>query len=222
MKLKRTIFGSLAMAAAFIPAMTSCSGEDERDLNCEYIAVQKKECSYWSFYSPDNDIKFEDGFKNPPSDVVDGYFFVREGDNDFYTLYKFGDKLDAVADGLKQVGYMGEGLVPAVRENQRITLLDGEGQVKHTLEPVHGREVLKCRPQFAEGLLGIAVDDGKGSVLWGYLGTDGKVAVSPKYPMAADFHDGLAIVCLSREDYLRNKKFSQPDEDIFNEYTRWG
>ncbi len=199
MKLTKSIFTSLALAAVCLPAVTSCSG-DERDLPFDYIAVQVDKDGSWSFYGPDGEVLLKDEFKNNPSNVVDGYFFVQEGKKELYTLYKFDKKKpEAIAEGFKQLGYMGDGLIPSVRENERISVLDNKGKVKFTLQPVNGKEVTVCESRYNEGLLRIGVDDGDDKTKYGYINTDGKVVISPKFSRGSNFKDGLAIVCLSDE-----------------------
>ena len=184
------------LAAVCLSVAVSCS-DKEHDIPCEYIAVQGEK-GWWSFYSSDGELKFKDKFLNQPSDVYDGYFFVQKGNG--YTLYKFGKELEPVAGRLSQVGFMGDGLVPVVRKKERITLLDGEGNVKFVLEPVNGEEIVRCHPRYSEGLLAVAIGKGDGTPKWGYVDTDGKAAIAPEYAQAADFHDGVAIVRFCGED----------------------
>ncbi len=199
MKLTKSIFTTLALAAACLPVVTSCSG-NERELPFDYIAVQVDKDGSWSFYSPDGEVLLEDEFKNRPSNVVDGYFFVQEGKKELYTLYKFDKKKpEAIAEGFKQLGYMGEGLIPSVRENERISVLDNKGKVKFTLQPINGKEVTECESRYNEGLLLIGVDDGDDKTKYGYINTEGKVVIAPKFSEGWNFKDGLAIVCLSDE-----------------------
>ncbi|MGM9852759.1 MAG: WG repeat-containing protein [Muribaculaceae bacterium] len=180
-------------------ALTACSGDSERDLPCSYIAVQEEYGGCWSFYSPDGELKYPNAFKNMPSDVVDGYFFVQEGNDSRYTLYRSEDKPVPVAEDLSQAGFMGDGLIPVVRAKERITMLDGEGREKFILEPVDGNEVIRCSSRYHEGLLAIAVGDGKGGVRWGYADTEGKTVIAPGYSEASDFHDGVALARLPKE-----------------------
>ena len=213
MKLTKSIFTSLALAAACLPAVTSCSG-DERDLPFDYIAVQVDKDGSWSFYGPDGEILLKDEFKNRPSDVVDGYFFVQEGKKELYTLYKFDKKKpEAIAEGFKDLGYMGEGLIPSVRENERISVLDNKGKVKFTLQPVNGKEVTGCAARYNEGLLLIGVDDGDDKTKYGYINTEGKVVISPKFSRGSYFKDGLAIVCLSDDTWGEKVEYAIIDKN---------
>ncbi|MGN1251789.1 MAG: WG repeat-containing protein [Muribaculaceae bacterium] len=211
MRLNKSIMGTLAIAAACLPTVTSCSG-DGLDLPFEYLAVQESEDGNWSFYSPDGETLFKDEFKNRPSNVVDGYFFVPEGKKELYTLYKFGGRLEPVTEGLKDVGYMGDGLIPAVRENERISLLDGDGKVKFTLQPVGGKEITMCGDRYSEGLLNIAADDGKAGAKWGFVDTKGKVVIAPKYSTASHFKEGLSVVCTTDEPFADDAEFAIIDK----------
>ena len=211
MRLNKSILGTLAIAAACLTTVTSCS-KSENKLPYDYLAVQESQDGNWSFYGPDGETKFKDEFKNRPSDVVDGYFYVSEGKKELYTLYKFGDKLEPVAEGLKHVGYMAEGLVPAVREGERISLLDGDGKVKFTLQPVGGKEVTSCDNRYSEGLLGIAADDDKGVTRWGFVDTDGKVVIAPKYSFGGPFCEGVAVVCTSDKPFAPEAEYAIIDK----------
>lgn len=212
MKLTKSIFTSLALAAVCLPAVTSCSG-DERELPFDYIAVQVDKDGSWSFYGPDGEILLKDEFKNRPSDVVDGYFFVQEGKKELYTLYKFDKKKpEAIAEGFKDLGYMGDGLIPSVRENERISVLDNKGKVKFTLQPVNGKEVTVCEPRYNEGLLLIGVDGGNDKIKYGYINTDGKVVITPKFSLGSSFKGGLAIVCLSDDAWGEKVEYAIIDK----------
>lgn len=212
MKLKKTLLGLLALTAG-LPMSTSCSG-DERELPFDYIAVQVDKDGSWSFYGPDGEVLLKDEFKNRPSNVVDGYFFVQEGKKELYTLYKFDKKKpEAIAEGFKQLGYMGEGLIPSVRENERISVLDNKGKVKFTLQPINGKEVTRCSSRYKEGLLLIGVDDGDDKIKYGYINTEGKVVIAPKFSLGLSFNDGLAIVCFSDEIWGEKVEYAIIDKN---------
>ncbi|MDD6722346.1 MAG: WG repeat-containing protein [Bacteroidales bacterium] len=212
MKLKKALLGLLALAAG-LPMSTSCSGDNDRILPYEYIAVQVDKDGSWSFYGPDGEVLLKDEFKNRPSDVVDGYFFVQEGKKEVYTLYKFDKKKpEAIAEGFKDLGYMGEGLIPSVRENERISVLDNKGKVKFTLQPVNGKEVTGCAARYNEGLLLIGVDDGDDKTKYGYINTEGKAVIAPKFSRGSYFKDGLAIVCLSDDTWGEKVEYAIIDK----------
>lgn len=128
MSLNKTFLISLTLGASCLATMTSCSHDNGRDFPYDYLAVQKEPDGLWSFYSPDGDLECKDEFKNRPSDVVDGYFFAQEDNPGLLSLYKFSDVHHAVASGFDQLGYMGDGLIPATRDKKRISLLNGKAR----------------------------------------------------------------------------------------------
>ena len=74
-----------AMGAVCAASLTSCSGDS---LDAEYVAVKESRSGNWSFYSPDGDVICKDEFKHKPSPVINGYFYVPEGNSGLYTLPK--------------------------------------------------------------------------------------------------------------------------------------
>lgn len=192
------ICGAFLASIPFLSLLTACgSKSDDGDMNdIDYIAVQEEKDGNWSFYAPDGKILYPDEFKQKPTCVVEGYFSVKEGDG--YTLYKAADKPEVVKDceGLYDLGYMAEGLIPVTRPKERITVIKGNGEAAFTLEPVKGKEITSCAPAFAEGLLWVTDEDGKE----GYVDTKGQVVIPLKYESARDFHEGLAVVTIKNSD----------------------
>ena len=157
------------------------------------------------FGNRDSVVPLRDTVSPYVSSVFNGYFFAETGpyDKDFpdghYTLYKFGEKPEPVkgCEDLVSVGYMCEGIMPVVKKNERITFIDGNGDVRLTLNPIDGREITWAQSFVSEGL--IAVKDIKG--LWGYINAKGEVAVPLKYSNAELFSEGLAVVRKGDDSY---------------------
>lgn len=178
-----------AMGAICAASLTSCSSDS---LDAEYVAVKESRSGNWSFYSPDGKMVCKDEFKSEPSAVINGYFYVKEGEKGLYTLYKVGEKPEAVkgCEGLYSVGYMSEGIVPVVKKDARITFVDKNGEVKFTLEPIGGKEIVAASAYATEGMIAVLNADGK----CGYVNTKGETVIEPKYADATSFVDGMAIV----------------------------
>ncbi|MGM9852769.1 MAG: WG repeat-containing protein [Muribaculaceae bacterium] len=184
-----------AMGAVCAASLTSCSSDST---DAEYVAVKESRSGNWSFYSPDGDVICKDEFKSEPSPVINGYFYVPEGNNGLYTLYKIGEKPEAVkdCDGLVDVGYMSEGIVPVVKKNARISFVDKNGEVKFTLEPVGGKEIREAQSYVSDGLIAIENEEGK----CGYVNTKGETVIELKYDGAMPFREGLAVVGKTDKD----------------------
>lgn len=157
------------------------------------------------FGNRDSVVPLHDTLSPNVSSVFNGYFFAETGpsDKDFpdghHTLYKFGEKPEPVkgCENLVSVGYMCEGIVPVVKKDERITFVDGNGDVRLTLSPIDGREITCAQGFVSEGL--IAVKNIKGR--WGYINTKGEVAVPLRYSYAEPFSEGLAVVRNGYDSY---------------------
>ncbi len=207
-----------ALAGAFVGCS---SGEKAYD----YIPVQESEDGHWSFCGPDGKVLFSEEFKECPSPVVGGYFTVKEGNEGTYTLYKVGEKPEAVpgADGIKSIGvFKEEMIIPAVFPKERICLLNTSGEKVAVLDPINKKEITQCAPYITEGLLEIETEDNK----CGFVNTKGEVVIKPEYDNVFPFNDGIALVVKeekyividkSGEEVFRLRKGHEPLDYFFNE-----
>lgn len=176
--------------------LNSCSlSSGGKDDTIDYLPVQESRDGNWSFVDKDGNIKYADEFKEMPSAVIEGFFTVKE--NDSYTLYKADDKPTVVKDceGLTSVGYMSDGLMPLTKKGERISVIGKSGDVKFTLEPVDGKEIVSCELGFNDGMLAFKTEDD----LWGFVNKKGEVAVKPQYDFVYSFAEGKSIV-VKKED----------------------
>lgn len=195
MKLTQLLATVLTLSVANI--LPSCSGSSE-DLfaDVDLIPVQLEEDGKWSMMNDKGEIVYEDEFDNEPSMAVNGYFSVEEKDG--YTLYKANDKKPEPVEGMEELKYVGavaDGLVPATKENARITVMKPSGKVAFELSPCQGKEIVGCDNTFREGMLIVMTEDGK----VGYYDKSGKMVIKPEYDAAYQFNEGLALVSKSRE-----------------------
>lgn len=133
---------------------------------------------------------FADEFKNEPSLVINGLFSVREGNA--YALYKASAKPTLIpgCENLEYVGVYKDGVIPVTRPKERISIIDNNGNIKGTLNPVGGKEIVTCSPFFSEGLLVIRDENGK----MGYADKSGRIVIEPSFISAYNFSEGLALV----------------------------
>lgn len=208
--MKKFVITLLAVTSLLVgAAMSSCSqskngkegseaGEAVDNSSPEMLAVQIEKDGRWSFYGKDGKVYCKDSIKCQPSDVWNGYYtiaaeYFKGVDFNYpYTVYKFGEKPEPVkgCTDLKAAGFMNCGLIPVTKKGERISLVDGDGNVKFRLDPVDGKEVLWCAPGFYEGLLAFCDSDNKR----GYVNTEGKVVIKPRFDGASPFCEGVAIV----------------------------
>ncbi|MBD5326660.1 MAG: WG repeat-containing protein [Bacteroides sp.] len=192
---------------------TGCSSSGSEETEIDYIAVKIDNNGNWSFLAPNGTLKYENEFKNEPTSIHEGYFSVYEGEG--YTLYKADKKPVAIAncENLKDVGYISDGLIPVVRKNSRITIVDENGKDKFTLDPINGKEIIASSPGYVNGLLGITTEEN----LYGIIDTKGEVVIKPEYDGAiyTSLSEGLIIVIkdnnISVIDEKGNLKFKIKD-----------
>lgn len=183
----RNLFaGALALAAAV--SVTSCGG-NKTDNMLELLPVKVDKGDNWSFLSPDGKVVYLDEFKHKPSPVVNGFFYVEEGDG--YTVYKAGERPEAVPglDGLENCGYMSEGRIPVSKAKERIKYYDESGKELFTLGPIDGKEVEMVSVMFREGRSYFCNEDGK----YGFIDKDGKPVIKAVYDIVHPFLNGYAL-----------------------------
>lgn len=183
-------------AAAIAVTVASCSGKPE----LSYMPAKAEGDSNWGLVDANGEFLFTDEFSDRPSPVVNGYFFVEEGNG--YTVYKAEKNPKQVGDlsGLKGCGFYNDGLMPVVHKGEHISFVDGNGKTKFTLENVDSVSVSAAMNMFVNGRCAIRTSDDK----WGAIDTDGNVVVKPKYENPVLFVEDIALVkdAQSGESYI--------------------
>lgn len=176
-------------------AVAACNSSSDT-LTPDYIAVKVDKGDGWGFLAPNGEVIMADEFKERPSAVVNGLFSVKEGD--YYTLYSIDGKhrAQAVCEDLVAAGFLAEGdLIPVVRQRERISVVDRNGDTRFYLEPCKGVEIAYAQNAYYDGRLLVCGSDGK----YGYADTSGEYVITPAYDMAAGFNEGYAVVYSSRD-----------------------
>lgn len=183
-------------AAAIAVTVASCSGKPE----LSYMPAKAGGDSNWGLVDANGEFLFTDEFSDRPSPVVNGYFFVEEGNG--YTVYKAEKNPKQVGDlsGLKGCGFYNDGLMPVVHKGEHISFVDGSGKTKFTLENVDSVSVSAAMNMFVNGRCAIRTSDDK----WGAIDTEGNVVVKPKYENPVLFVEDIALVkdAQSGESYI--------------------
>ncbi|MDE6200063.1 MAG: WG repeat-containing protein [Muribaculaceae bacterium] len=173
-------------AVAIAVGVASCSGRPE----ISYIPAVAEGDQNWGLIDARGEFLFTDEFENRPSAVVNGYFFVEEGDG--YSVYKAEKSPRPVGDltGLKDCGLFNEGVMPVVHPGEHITFVDGKGNVKFTLDDVDGVSVDAAANMFVNGRCAFRTSDDK----WGAVDAQGNVVIEPKYEYNMIFVSDEALV----------------------------
>lgn len=181
---------------SLILALSACTENNQTiEEAIEYFPVKEDTDGKWGFINKNGEMLFTDEFKNEPSVIVNGVFYVKEGNN--FVLYRADKKPEAIpgCDELVDAGYFMEGLIPVVKKDERISIRNGQGDIVATLNPVNGKEILSAYPYFSNGLLPVINEDYK----YGFVNTKGEVAIDLKYNDAWPFSEGLALVSKEKD-----------------------
>lgn len=183
----------LAVLPAVGMLMGACSGTSNNlEDKVDYLPVKVSEKGSWGFVGPDGKMLYEDEFKNEPTMVINGHFAVENKDGS-YALYKAEKKSPVEVkdcEKLVSVGVYEDGLCPVTKKKSRIEIVDGDGDVKFTLNPIDGNEVTGCATSFTDGLLLVSTAANK----QGFVDKKGAVVIPPKYDFCYMFSDGVAFV----------------------------
>lgn len=172
--MKNKIYLFLATAAL---VMCGCNFKSSE---IEYLPCMVDKNDDWGFVNAKGEVFCKDAFKDAPTEVRNGVFFVEE--DGAYAMYQFDKKKPKlILDGLSHFGQTNEGLVPICKKDSRIEIVDIKGTTKFMLDKIDGQEVIACAPSFKCGLLIVSTMDKEGERYYGVVNESGEVVLSPKY-----------------------------------------
>lgn len=181
---------SFLCGTVMLTALTSCSsGSDEQTI--DLLPVMTSQEGKWSMIDNEGNIVYDNEFEQTPTMAINGFFSVKE--NNGYTLYKTGGKNPEAVEGcenLRAVGIMADGLVPIVRPNKRIEIVNKNGVTKFELSPIGNAEIDACHECFSDGRLMISTSESK----VGYIDKNGENVIPCIYDSGSPFENGHAIV----------------------------
>ena len=96
----------------------------------------------WGMLRPDGTILFEEEFKDPPTIARDGRFFIRNR-NGICELYTAEEHPERIGDDYISIGEFYNGVAPAVKKNEKISLIDKEGNILCYLEKSGSKPITK-------------------------------------------------------------------------------
>lgn len=195
--MNKSYYFSIISILLFFYISTSCHPDNEtRFENVSDIPVLTVGDTVWSLYNVNGSFINDNLPKGFPSLVINNHFsIINDGKISLYRMDEIVEEVKGCND-LKCVGVFQDGLIPVTFPNSRIKLLDYDGDVVFELKPYNGTEIYSCSLSFSEGLLRIISVDG----LYGYCDTKGEYVIPPKYTLARNFHEDVAIVELPETD----------------------
>lgn len=176
------------------------------------IIVQTEYDGKWGMVGADGKMLVSDEFKHEPSPVSDGLFTVQEGF--YYAIYSIGSNpiLMKGCDDLVSVGQYKEGVIPITHERSRITIIDGQGNLKGTLNPIDAKEIIGCSPYCNDGLFYVINEDNK----YGFVDKSGNTVIAPIFDYAGMYSDGVALVRKNVNNELTNIVINKNGKELFS------
>lgn len=181
----RNLFSPLLVMTLISLMFVSCSKTENG--NVEYIPFQETDDGQWGMISMDGKVLFKEEFKNKPTVVRDGRFFVRSKEG-VWEMYDATEKPKKIgADYAHTSGFRNGRALVAVK-NQPVSIIDTEGKEIKKLDKIEGKEIDGVRT-FCEGYAVFMTADS----LWGAIDNDGKCVVKPEYCSLNNCGDGKFI-----------------------------
>ena len=185
-------FKSLLAVASCVLAigLTSCESNESK---VEYLPFRSSENGSWGMMTTKGKVLFEEEFKRKPSTPVNGRFFVVDKDGN-YEIYTLEETPQKVGNKYKRICPFTEDVTPAVEPNQRIKLIDKNGNEVATLEKARGKNIVSATT-FHEGLSIIETEDGCGCI-----DTKGDIVIAPTYKTIETCSEGIMLT-ITNKDY---------------------
>lgn len=114
----------------------------ESESTIDGIPFKSSEKGRWGMLKPDGTILFEDEFKDEPTVAREGRFMVHNG-NGLWEIFTADEKPKKVGDEYVCLGSFYDGVAPAVKKNEHISLIDKDGNVIAVLEKSGSKPITK-------------------------------------------------------------------------------
>lgn len=174
-----------------------------------YIPVEDNENNRYGLFSSTAELLIASQFKESPTSVINSYFAIDEDEG--LSLYRIQDgnyvKIEG-AEGLEEIGVISNGLIPVCRNNEKIQILDNEGNYIFTLDTVNGIEVRNCYSYSCERMRVRLADN-----TYVYVDKQGNQLFKRTFSWGTDFDHDVAVV------HLENKTYALIDKNGKNLFT---
>ena len=162
---------------------TACNMGGGKQTGPTHYPFKKSENDLWGLVDANGKVLFENEFKERPSLVFDGMFFVEK--NGKYEVYSTSNPMNPIDERYKDIAYFSEGLAPCVKENEGIKYIDKKGEVKFELplEYVYAN-------RFVNGYSLIAKKEVQGNLVWDAITKEGNILKFSDYSLVAVLKNG--------------------------------
>ena len=178
----------------------SCSKTDNGKV--EFIPFQETADGQWGMISLDGKVLFSEEFKNKPTVVRDGRFFVQTAEGG-WEMFDATEKPQKVGSDYAHVSGFRNGVALVAEKGKPFSIIDTDGKTKKVLDKIEGKEVDGVRT-FEKGYAVFMTVDS----LFGVIDQSGDCVIKPEYCVMNNCGDGkfLAVNSKYRNDLKKGKK----------------
>lgn len=162
--------------------LASCSKTDNGKV--EFIPFQETTDGQWGMISMDGRVLFSEEFKNKPTVVRDGRFFVRT-QNGMWEMYDATEKPKKIGLEYAHVSGFRNGVALVAEKGKPVSIIDTEGKTRKMLDKIDGKTIYGVR-SFQEGYAVFMTSDS----LYGVIDQRGDCVIQPDYCSLNDCSDG--------------------------------
>lgn len=193
---------SFLVVAILTMMFFSCSKTENG--NVEYIPFQETADGQWGMISLDGKVLFKEEFKNKPTIVRDGRFFVRTKAG-VWEMYDATEKPKKIGGDYAHTSGFRNCKALVALKNQPVSIIDTDGRVVKNLDKIDGKQVDGVRAFEGDYAVFMTADS-----LWGVINQNGDCVVKPEYYSLNDYGDGKFIGVNAK--YKKEVKKEQKDK----------
>lgn len=182
--IKRKFFFILTVALVAL-VLGSCTQSDKG--NVEFLPFQETTDGQWGMISMEGKVLFHEEFKNKPTVVRDGRFFVRTA-NGTWEMYDATEKPQKIGGEYAHVSGFHNGKALVSEKGKPVSIIDTEGKTIKKLDKIENKEVNGVRT-FEEGYAVFMTEDS----LYGVINANGDCVIKPQYCSLNNCGDGKFI-----------------------------
>lgn len=186
---------------AVVSILASCSKDYGSGPASKIEALPALDSKGWQLVDSKGNAVFDKSFASSPSAAVEGRFAVATTSGVAVYSMQTGEAVKG-CENFIMAGAPSQGLFPAVKDGERIAIYNLDGEVKATLDPVDGKEIVQSDAWLCDGMLRVVDADGN----IGFFDGAGSPLVAPKYEEATTFNSGVAAVKNKAGWVIINKK----------------
>lgn len=199
--MKKNFTFVVSLTALIVLTLVSCN--KEADSNIEAVPFQETEDGQWGMISMDGTVLFKDEFKNMPTVVHDGRFFVKNKDG-IWEMYDATEKPKRIGKDYVHATAFQNRHALVTEKGKPVSIIDTEGNTIKLLDKVDGKTIDRVSA-FHDGYAVFLTTD----TLAGVIDIEGNCIIHPKdYYVISNCGEGkfLAVERKYKKDFENGKK----------------